>query len=306
MNVLSLFDGMSCGRIALGRAGIKVNNYFSSEIKPHAVKVANENYPQDKTNRLGDVTKIKGSDLPIIDLLIGGSPCQDFSGANRDRTGLNGAKSSLFFEYVRLLEECSPRYFLLENVRMKKQDQDFISSILGVQPIIINSEIVSPQLRHRLYWTNIPYVFPLSDAGVRLNDILVSGYSDRVKARSLLESDSRPLSTPLKMVHRYISTGFTTVIFKSIEHYLLVKAHYDDNFKGKSAKNIDIDRQILDIDVSVYEGVRYMNKQEREACQTVPEGYTRVLTENEAACLLGDGWTVDVIAHIFKHLKLNP
>jgi DNA (cytosine-5)-methyltransferase 3A len=108
MNVLSLFDGMSCGRIALERAGIMVDNYFSAEIKPYAIKVADINYPQDKANRLGDVTKVKGSYLPKIDLLIGGSPCQDFSGANKERNGHEGVKSRLFFEYVRILKEKSP------------------------------------------------------------------------------------------------------------------------------------------------------------------------------------------------------
>jgi len=127
MNVLSLFDGMSCGRIALEKAGVDVTNYFSSEIKDYAIKVADINYPQDTPNRLGDITKINGKDLPKIDLLIGGSPCQDFSGANKERLGVDGTKSGLFFEYVRLLEETNPKYFLLENVRMKKEHQDFIS-----------------------------------------------------------------------------------------------------------------------------------------------------------------------------------
>lgn len=301
INVLSLFDGMSCGRIALDRAGIKVDNYFSSEIKKHAIKVANENFPQDTLNRLGDVTKIKGVDLPKIDLLIGGSPCQDFSGANKERLGLEGTKSGLFFEYVRLLEETSPKYFLLENVRMKKEHQDFISEVLGCEPIVINSELLAPHLRHRLYWTNIPNVVQPIDSGLKLNDFLVNGYSDRDKARTLLESDSRPLSSPVKMCHRYFNTGFTTLIFKSRGHYEELKKHFDVHFKGKSAK--DIDDLSAGMDLSVYEGVRYMNNRERESCQTVPQGFTDSVTQNEAACLLGDGWTVDVIAHIFKNIK---
>jgi DNA (cytosine-5)-methyltransferase 3A len=141
MNVLSLFDGMSCGRIALERVGIKVDNYFSSKIKDYAIKVADINYPQDKKNRLGDITKIEGYMLPKIDLLIGGSPCQDFSGANKERLGTDGLKSKLFFVYVRLLKETNPKYFLLENVRMKKEHQDFISEVIGCEPIIINSYI---------------------------------------------------------------------------------------------------------------------------------------------------------------------
>ncbi len=301
MNVLSLFDGMSCGRIALERAGIQVDNYYSSEIKPYAIKVANKNYPQDEQNRLGDITKIVDCLLPPIDLLIGGSPCQDFSGANKERLGTDGIKSKLFFEYVRLLKETAPKYFLLENVRMKKEHQDFVSNIIGCEPIVINSELVAPHLRHRLYWTNIPFLEMPKDKELKLNDFLIEGYSDRDKARTLLESDSRPLSTPIKMAHRYFNTGFTTLIFKNKKHYVDIKIHFDANFKGKSAKEIDDISK--DMDLSLYDGLRYMNNRERETCQTVPQGYTNSLTQNEAACILGDGWTVDVIAHIFKGLK---
>jgi site-specific DNA-cytosine methylase len=301
MNVLSLFDGMSCGRIALNKAGIKVDRYYSSEIKEYAIKVANKNYPQDSEFRLGDITKIKGNSLPKIDLLIGGSPCQDFSGANKERLGLQGVKSRLFFEYVRLLKECSPTYFLLENVKMKKEHQNFISQILGCEPVVINSKLLAPHLRHRLYWSNIPDIQQPIDLNLELNNFLIDGYSDRTKARTLLESDSRPLSTPIKMCHRYFNTGFTTLIFKNEEHFKKIKEHFDFNFKGKSAK--EIDSLSVNMDLSVYEGVRYMNNRERESCQTVPRGYTDSLTQNEAACILGDGWTVDVIAHLFKGLK---
>ena len=258
INILSLFDGMSCGRIALERAGIEVDNYFSSEIKPHAIKVANHNYPKDLDTRLGDITKIDGYTLPRVDLLIGGSPCQDFSGANKERLGVEGTKSKLFLEYVRLLKECKPKYFLLENVRMKKEDQDFISSLLGCKPVVIQSSDFSPQLRHRLYWTNIPICESRPSTSPILNEVLMSGYSDREKARTLLESDSRPLSTPIKMAHRYFNTGFTTLIFKSKQHYIEVKRHFDIHFKGKSAK--EIDNAITGMDLSLYSGLRYMNK----------------------------------------------
>lgn len=299
MNVLSLFDGMSCGRIALERADVQVNNYFSSEIKSYAIRVADLNYPQDTKNRLGDITKIDGTKLPKIDLLIGGSPCQDFSGANKERLGVDGIKSGLFFEYVRLLKETNPKYFLLENVRMKKEHQDFVSSIIGCEPIVIKSELLAPHLRYRVYWTNIPMESQPNNIGIKLNDILESGYSDRDKARTLLESDSRPLSTPIKMAHRYFNTGFTTLIFKSKTHYEEVKKHFDENFKGKTA--IEIGR--FNGDLSIYNGLRYMNNREREYCQTVPQGYTDSITQKESACILGDGWTVDVIAHILRGIK---
>lgn len=301
MNVLSLFDGMSCGRIALERAGVEVTNYFSSEIKDYAIKVADENYPIDRNKRLGDITKINGYKLPKINLLIGGSPCQDFSGANKTRLGDKGLKSGLFYEYVRLLEETNPEYFLLENVRMKKEHQNIISELLGVEPIVINSQLLAPHLRHRLYWTNINVIEQPEDKQLNLNDFLINGYSDREKARTLLESDSRPLTTPIKMCHRYFNTGFTTLIFKSKEHYESIKKDFDSKYKGKSAK--EIDSLIIGEDLTIYEGVRYMNNRERESCQTIPSGYTDSLSQNDAACILGDGWTVDVIAHILKNIK---
>ena len=154
MNVLSLFDGMSCGQIALERAGLKVNNYFAAEIKKHAIEVTQYNYPN--TIQLGDVTKIKGKDLDKIDLLIGGSPCQDFSRANKERKGVEGEKSILFFEYVRLLKECNPKYFLLENVIMSDYNYWFICNELNCEPVRICGSLVSGALRDRLYWTNIP------------------------------------------------------------------------------------------------------------------------------------------------------
>lgn len=294
MNVLSLFDGMSCGQIALERSGVKVNKYFACEIKPHAIKVTQHNYPN--TIQLGDVTKVKGEDLPKIDLLIGGSPCQDFSQANKERKGVEGEKSGLFWEYVRLLNETNPRYFLLENVRMKKDQENIITEALGVNPININSKLVSGQLRNRYYWTNIP-VGKLEDLGIKLNDVLDDGYSEREKSRCLLESDSRPLTTPVKMFHRH--QKFKTLVFKDGKHYAACKTHYEKNFKGSSAKDIDLFKG----DLSIYNGIRYLNRRESERLQTVPGGYTDSVPELDALCLLGDGWTVDVIAHIFKNLE---
>lgn len=153
MNVLSLFDGMSCGHLALDKAGIEVNNYFASEIDKHAIKVTQQNYPQ--TKQVGDVVDLKADTLPKIDLLIGGSPCQGFSFAGKN-LNFDDPRSALFFEYVRLLKELKPKYFLLENVRMKQESQDVITEMLGVEPIVINSDRFVQQNRHRLYWTNIP------------------------------------------------------------------------------------------------------------------------------------------------------
>lgn len=169
MNVLSLFDGMSCGQIALDRLNIHVENYFASEIDKYAIAIAKANFPN--TIHIGDVTKVNASDLPKIDLLIGGSPCQGFSFAGK-QLNFEDPRSKLFFEFVRLLEECKPEYFFLENVKMKKEYQDVISQHLGVEPILINSALVCAQNRKRLYWTNIPGIKQPEDRGIFLKDIL--------------------------------------------------------------------------------------------------------------------------------------
>ncbi len=284
MIVLSLCDGMSCGRIALERAGIPVERYYASEIKDIAVKVTMDNYPD--TIQIGDVNKVsydngvlyteKGNFRTDIDLVIFGSPCQTFSVAMKKelRVGLaNKEKSGLFLECHRILKEVNPKFFLMENVaRMKKEDKEFITELMGVEPIRINSSLVSAQLRDRLYWTNIPNVTIPKDKNIVLQDILMSGYTDRKKSRSLLASDSRPLTTKSKMLRRYKITGFTTLVWENIG---------DDD------------------------SIRYFNQTELERLQTVPEGYTKCLTRNQAADVLGDGWTIDVIAHIFKNLPVD-
>ena len=282
MNVLSLFDGMSCGQIALNRAGIKYDNYFASEIKPHAIKVTQHNYPD--TIQLGDVTKINGKDLPKIDLLIGGSPCQDFSSANKEKLGLDGLKSGLFYEYLRLLKEVKPKWFLLENVAMDDFSYQSISEMIGTYPSNINSGLVSGQLRQRSYWTNIGPEYrdlfgnrysaipqPI-DKNISFQSILENGFTDRDKARCILESESRPLVSKEKLYRRYTEMGFINIVFDNPEY------KYNEN-------------------------IRILTQTELERLQTVPQGYTGLLKRNDAACLLGDGWTVDVIAHIFSFLK---
>lgn len=277
--VLSLFDGISCGRVALERAGIKVDKYFTSEIKNIAIKCSVANYPD--IVRMGDVRKVSykdgvlkwqdGEEEVEIDLLIGGSPCQDFSRAMRadKRVGFKGEKSSLFYEYYRILQEVKPRYFLLENVVMKKSDEVQMNRYLGVSAIYIDSGLVSGALRGRYYWTNIPGITLPEDRGVELKDILTSGYTDRHKARALLASDSKTYSNKQKMLRRYRQIGFTTIVWEK---------QGDDS------------------------SIRYLNQTELERCMTLPEGYTKVLTRDQAADVLGNGWTVDVIAHIFSFI----
>ena len=175
MNVLSLFDGMSCGRIALDRLNIKVDNYYSSEIDKYAMKVSEANYPD--IIQVGDITALDLSTLPKIDLIMGGSPCQGFSFAGK-QLAFDDPRSALFFEFVRCVKELNPKYFLLENVRMKKEYLDVISEQMGVEPICINSALVSAQNRVRYYWTNIPGIEQPEQRGIVLRDILETNESD--------------------------------------------------------------------------------------------------------------------------------
>ena len=180
MNVLSLFDGMSCGQQALKELGIRVDNYYASEIDKYAIQIAKKNFPN--TIHVGDVTQLKGTDLPQIDLLMGGSPCQGFSFAGK-QLNFNDPRSALFFEFVRVMKETKPKYFLLENVRMKQEYQDVITAHMGVKPIMINSSLLSAQNRVRLYWTNIPNIEQPKEQGVVLQDILEDEFvADREKS----------------------------------------------------------------------------------------------------------------------------
>lgn len=310
MKVLSLCDGMSCGHIALDRAGIKVDQYFAAEIKEIGIKVTKANYPD--TIHIGDVNKISfkdgvlhteiGSfDVGHIDLVMFGSPCQTFSIAMKTelRIGMEDKeKSGLFLECHRILKEVNPTYFLMENVAsMKDEDRDVITAMMGVQPLRINSEIIGPALRDRYYWTNIPNIAPIERRNICMQDILTDGYTDREKGHCLVVVDCRPQTTPVKMFHRYYYKGFGNLIFKNREQYEACAKYYDAHYRGMKAKDIPTD------ETDIFDGVRYLNQAELERCQTVPEGYTKCLTRNEAADVLGDGWTVDVIAHIFTHIK---
>tara|TARA_R100001480_G_C4730816_1_gene180952 strand:+ start:199 stop:1356 length:1158 start_codon:yes stop_codon:yes gene_type:complete len=216
MNVLSLFDGMSCGQIALNRLGVKYDKYFASEIDKYAIQITKKNYPN--TIHIGDVTAIKAAELPKIDLLMGGSPCQGFSFAG-SQLAFDDPRSKLFFEFVRLLKELKPKYFLLENVRMKKEYLDIITEHLGVEPILINSALVSAQNRQRYYWTNIPGILQPKDKGIVLKDILetnpneITKMSDKFVNRQMknkkdkcLIDESKPKASNLSAME-YVKNG---------------------------------------------------------------------------------------------------
>jgi len=274
-NVLSLFDGMSCGQLALDTLGIKVNNYFASEIDPYAIKIAKKNYPN--TKHIGSVVDVKGSDLPEIDLLIGGSPCQSFSNAG-ERTGMDG-KSKLFWEFVRVLKETNPTYFLLENVRMKKEWENIITEQLGVKPILINSRLVSAQNRPRLYWTNIPNIEQPLDRGLVLADILEDTWDDKFN-----------LSAKACDYMSRLRNG------KPRWEY------HTNPLNGKSAC----------LTANMYKGVPYgvikeqlrrLTPVECERLQTVPDNYTAGVSDTQRFKMLGNGWTIDVISHILVNMK---
>jgi len=301
MNVLSLFDGLSCGQLALNRAGIKYDKYFASEVDKHAIKVTQHNHPN--TIQLGDVTQIKGQDLPQIDLLIGGSPCQGFSFAGR-QLNFDDPRSKLFFEFVRLKNELNPKYFLLENVVMKQEFQDVITEYMGVKPIKINSNLVSAQTRERLYWTNIPNVDQPEDLGITLEDILEDigpdgNYYDKKKlnkatilGRRLNEHGKRddynksiPITQCLEVraTNRNKSNCITTVAKDNVLTTLPIGRHIDA-FKNKLP-------------------FRYYTTKEYCRLQTVPDNYFEgVASENQIRKMIGNGWTVDVISHIFKSI----
>ena len=290
MNVLSLFDGMSCGQIALNQLGIEYENYFASEIDPHAIKVTQHNYPN--TKQIGSVTEVKGKDLPKIDLLFGGSPCQGFSFAGK-QLNFDDPRSVLFFEFVRILKETKPTFFLLENVNMKQEFQDVISDLLGINPIRINSALLSAANRDRLYWTNIPNVDQPEDKGIYLKDILEELPYGIGIDRELKHSFYRPTKG---------SKGIITLNPDGVKHRQTFQRGRVYDVEGKSpAMCCSIYAFKISKDHKHY---RYLTLSECEKLHGVPDGYTKILSKAKRGEVLGNGWSVDVIAHIFKDLDI--
>jgi len=328
-NVLSLFDGMSCGQIALNRAGIEYKNYFASEIDKHAIQVTKKNYPN--TKHIGSVVDVKAIDLPRIDLLIGGSPCQGFSFAGK-QLNFDDPRSKLFFEFVRLLKECNPKYFFLENVKMKKEFQNVITEHLGVEPIEINSNLFSAQNRKRIYWTNIPFENNLKDKGILMKDIVHE--NDIVKSVDL-SSFMVPIDNSFKIIEKEVQKGkvgyfrgdsqanrvyyihgkavtlcgdagggaakMGQYLFGCITPDRIEKRQNGQRFNEgvKSYTLTAQDRHGVLIDGYI----RKLTPIECERLQTVPDNYTDCVSNSQRYKMLGNAWTVDVIAHIFSGLK---
>lgn len=277
--VLSLFDGMSCGQIALNRSGISYGKYYASEIDKHAIKVTQHNYPD--TIQIGDVTKVKGSDFPKVDLLIGGSPCQGFSFAGK-QLNFDDPRSKLFFEFVRLKNETQPKFWMLENVVMKKQYERIISNYLGVEPILINSSLVSAQNRKRLYWTNIPGIKQPIDKQI--------GWG---KIREFCVADNFYYSeNALNWLKRHGERkGKQLAIWGENDKCQMIEASHFKNYSSQRFFGIEDEK-----------GLRYITPIECERAQTVPDNYTACVSNTQRYKMLGNGWTVDVVAHIFRGL----
>lgn len=291
MKVLSLFDGISCGMVALERAGIPVEKYVAYEIELNAIKISKKNYPQ--IEHCGDVTTADFTQYQGFDLLIGGSPCQDLSNYKYDRgdvKGLEGSKSNLFYHFVRALKECKPKYFLLENVAsMEQKWADVISEELGVQPIMINSALVCGAERKRLYWTNIPDVTQPEDKGIILNDIVIP--AEQVPQKYWYDKD-------------FTYNGDE----KKVQCTLHINGHR--NMKEVYNLNGKCNTLLCDGDggnrqKKIYQAgkCRKLMPIEYERLQTLPDNYTEGVSDSKRYTAIGNGWTVDVITHIFKGLK---
>lgn len=359
MNVLSLFDGMSCGHQALDRAGIEVSKYFASEIDKYAIKVTMSNYPE--TVQLGSVVDVNGYELPKIDLLIGGSPCQSFSFAGR-RKGMSTkdeqeiltlehylqlksegyefeGESYLFWEYMRLLNEVKPKYFLLENVVMGEKWEKILSKAIGVHPIEINSALVSAQNRRRLYWTNIGmkpsglFGFPESiiqqpkDKKILLKDILQDNpnakyyVSDKMMNKINRYKNAKLCSTlndkSMCIASGYYKQGRDNQYIPVDEKYFISQKGID--YINRNERNIAFQMHEDDLksgcvvanykagipynQIIVSNRLRRLTPLECERLQTIPDNYTNYVSDSQRYKMIGNGWTIDVIAHILSYIE---
>ena len=378
MNVLSLFDGMSCGMLALDRLGIKVDKYYASEIDKYAMQVSAANYPE--IIQVGDVCDLKSEDFKDIDLILAGSPCQGFSFAGK-QLAFDDPRSALFFEFIRLLKEIKPKYFLLENVKMKKEYLQIISEQVsacypeipfGIEPIFINSSLVSAQSRQRYYWTNIPNVEQPKDREIVLKDILEDGFDTERDKSHCLDANYYKGSS----VENYFKKSRRQMVFKDSEsndmvlapqnlvddtndlpkksqtiksqYYKSSKANFersgtfhatgipqklveikagafrarslDENGKRVAWKDVK-PKQVLETrkdeksnsitsvqkdNVLTKDEVywRKLTPIECERLQTVPDNYTNHVSNTQRYKMLGNGWTIEVIAHILKGMEI--
>jgi DNA (cytosine-5)-methyltransferase 3A len=301
MNVLSLFDGISCGQLALQRAGVTVENYFASEIDKHAINVTQHHFPN--TIQLGSVVGLDTLGLPKIDLVFGGSPCQSFSRSG-DGSGFDG-KSGLFWEFIRVLNEVKPKYFLLENVEMKKEWEKIITDTIGVEPIMIDSKFFSAQKRQRLYWTNIPFNKEIKDKNINILDILQPDGSEKI-------INDHPLVLEINDEGFKIRNGTKKgYLYANNGDCVNLEVPKSKTRRGRvSVGKTNTLNTACNYGVVVDGNLRELNILEYERLQTLPDNYTSIATLNQRKKMIGNGWTVDVISHIFKSIvkesTLNP
>lgn len=325
MRVLSLFDGISCGRLALKRAGIPVEEYHAYEIDPGAIQISKKNWPDIEHH--GDVTVEDFTKYRGIDLLIGGSPCQGFSIAGK-QLNFNDPRSKLYFEFERALREARPKYFLLENVKMKQEFADVITARLGVKPVEINSNLLSAQNRKRIYWTNIPCLQPPIDKGIMLTDIVHETKGDIID----LEPYKVPFSKMLKILDKEVYSGkigyfrqdsqanrVYSIHGKAVTlcgeagggaakmgQYLFGCITPDRVEKRQMGQRFNDGKKFYTLTAQDRHGVlidgyiRKLTPVECERLQTLPDGYTEGVKEVARYKALGNGWTVDVIVHILR------
>ena len=306
IKVLSLFDGMSCGQIALDQLGVEVDTYYASEIDKWAMQITQKNYPN--TIQVGDVCDLDPKDFQDVDLIMGGSPCQGFSFAGK-QLAFDDPRSALFFQFVRLLEGIKPKYFLLENVKMKKEYLQVITDLLGIEPIFINSALVSAQSRQRYYWTNIPNIKEPEDRGIVLKDILENNFSSekdksycidanyfkgasveqyKKKSRRQLVSKPKQIGKPMSTTQKKIERNKRNLNEKAVP--LLAST-----YKGIGNNGTTI---VPDKDLTW----RKLTPLECERLQTVPDNYTEGVSNTQRYKMLGNGWTVEVIKHILRNM----
>lgn len=293
MNVLSLFDGISCGQIALERAGVKVDKYYASEIEEFAISITQKNYPD--TVQIGDVFNIDYSKLDKIDLLIGGSPCTYWSNARAKGTGReltpDGIGGQLFMQYVKALKITKPKYFLYENNNsMSKDIKKFITKELGVEPILINSSLVSGQIRRRLYWTNIPNIQEPEDKGIKLIDVLEKYVDDKYYLSEKMKRYTMSSGTKNFYVKPEINLEKARPLTTAPNKRAGTTTYITDDFVNGGST----------------ERMRRLTPIEYERLQTLPDNYTYLtghkFEDSKRYKAIGNGWTIDVIAHIFKNI----
>jgi DNA-cytosine methyltransferase len=295
MNILSLFDGISGARIALEKLNIPITNYYASEIDKYAIKISKENFPD--IIHLGDIKNIKASSLPQIDLLIGGSPCQDLSNA-QNGLGLKGEKSRLFYEFVRLHKELNPKYFLLENVKNKWGN--LMSEIIGVDFIEINSSLFSAQSRPRYYWTNIAFpTLPIGHHKEVLKDILESSVDEKYYvSKNGLDKFLKSNLTFDKVPTKDGIVKLFDIPKKIINDHERQRRIYSLNSKSPTLLARADTTKIVDQD-----RVRKITPLESERLQNIPDNYTSSCSDTQRYKMIGNGFNVNTIVHILKGLE---